>query len=67
MGGNVAEGFYESSDYKNQLNLLIADLTKIQQQQARDINENGIVAFDIDALINNHINIAVFSDGLIKE
>ena len=65
--GKPSEDFFASEDYKNQLNILISNLTQIQYKQAKEVTTNGITPFDLDSLVAECINNDVFSIEIKNE
>ena len=62
-----SEDFFASEDYKNQLSILINNLTQVQYKQANDVTINGITPFDLESLVEKCIDKDVFSIEIINE
>ncbi len=61
------DDFFLSDDYKQQLNLLINNLTVIQKKQAKDIETNGITEFELSSLVQECMNDDAYSIELKHE
>ncbi len=59
--------FFTSDEYKQQLNVLIDDLTQMQYKQAEDVKKNGIMPFDLVSHVESYINKDAFSIEIKNE
>ncbi|MCW8931113.1 MAG: DUF1631 family protein [Gammaproteobacteria bacterium] len=63
----LSQDFFDSDEYKNQLDYLISELTQIQYKQAKDVTQNGITPFDLESLVQNCIKKEIFSIEIKNE